>query len=362
MVMEFLNRLILRGNQMGVFHCGVQVHEEEWSFMFLANEGSEIDNPSGTGVLQYKPRQFPRYKFCESIKIGYTELSATKTREVVLDLAEEWAAHSYHITRRNCLLFAEVFVEKLGLAHCFPEWLKGASGAIMRSPGISSFVDSTWECTKWYMLLRYGTDEKKPCKCCAVTTGLESCRACAFAQSYSGRFVQCASCENSEQVVVSCSSEDIVGPDLTFQESESDLALSISTCGEAAYCIVHSFTRIDTNILEICFEAVETTPGELPCDPMNSKIVWKGGSLSPISTRISRDDRHEERHTLVGAIFYENVPCKFLDGEELWFQYGSPEHSFVLLTNRRRPVAKHTHASECIINEALQRENFIIFV
>jgi len=349
MMMELLNRLVLRGNQLGIFHCGVQVHGDEWSFMFLANEGTEFDNPLGTGVLQYAPREFPRYKFCESIKVGYTELSARSTLEIVWGLSAEWSAHSYHVTRRNCLQFAETFVEKLGLRHCFPGWLKNAYETVIKSPGMSSVVDSTWACTKWYMMTRYGQDQHRSCKC--FTNGL-GCRACTSAQS-------CAICEKSEQVVVPGSSDEIVSEE-TFQEP--NVAFNVSTCAEGAYCTVYSFTQVDDNIFEICFEAVETNTNESPQDPMNSKISWKGGCLWPISKSILRDDRREGCNTLVGALFYQGVPETVMRGEtELVFQYGSREYSSVPLRTRARgPVGVRAPVNH--INELMQRENFIILV
>jgi len=158
-------------------------------------------------------------------------------------------------------------------------------------------------------------------------------------------------------------SDDMVSNE-TFQEP--DIAFNVSTCGEGAYCTVYSFTQVGDNIFEICFEAVETS-NEPPREPMNSKISWKGGCLWPISKSILRNYKRGGCNTLVGALFYEDVPETVMRGEtELVFQYGSREYSSVPLRTRgRAPFGVRDpvhHASESVINELMQTENFIILL
>merc|ERR1719240_154061 len=64
----FLNRSLLRDNEMGIFHCGVEIHSTEFSFAFDPNMHE-------TGVRVHTPKKFGRYKFCESIYVGWTDLS-----------------------------------------------------------------------------------------------------------------------------------------------------------------------------------------------------------------------------------------------------------------------------------------------
>lgn len=194
-MVELLNRLVLQANQMCIFHCGVEVYSFEWSFVFMPNEGNETTNPLGTGVVENKPKKSPHFKFCESINVGWTDLSAEETEKIVLSLSADWKAHSYHITRRNCLSFAEALVERLGLGFCFPKGLKNVCEETMKSPKIASFVDSSWECTKWLL-------KSDPCAricgllhSCVVENFCTACNSCRLGEQLQGaEMVGCMVC------------------------------------------------------------------------------------------------------------------------------------------------------------------------
>merc|ERR1712007_342560 len=116
---EMLNWLVLRENEMGIFHCGVEAYSWEWSFMLLPDELVMRSTPRKSGVVRYLPKSLRSFTFSESISVGKTELSAFETVEAVLSLSEEWPASGYHVTRRNCLMFAQALVKKLGLGSAF---------------------------------------------------------------------------------------------------------------------------------------------------------------------------------------------------------------------------------------------------
>jgi len=110
-----------------------------------------------------------KYKFCQSIFAGRTDLSLNEIEKVVRVLARVWNADPYHITRHNCLLFSEDLVERIGLGHNYPEWLKHACVTATQNPGIAPFVDSCWEITK--EITKW---QKKPFQCthhCQQTQG-----------------------------------------------------------------------------------------------------------------------------------------------------------------------------------------------
>merc|ERR1719240_357502 len=82
-VLEVLNRFVLRQNQMGIYHIGVEMHGLEYSFAMTLNSCE-------TGVRQHAPKQCCSYKFSESIGIGRSDLSAEKIQNLVSTLAAEW--------------------------------------------------------------------------------------------------------------------------------------------------------------------------------------------------------------------------------------------------------------------------------
>lgn len=159
-----LNWLVLRENQMGIFHAGVVAHGLEWSFMFFP---SVDDNPRTSGIVEYLPKTLENYDFSESIEVGWTNLSFSETKRVISCLSREWGSDSYHLLRRNCLSFTETLVERLGLAAKFPDWLKNSCEVAIRSPVIASFVDRSWAVTKWCMLANQQQHDLKLCEWCA---------------------------------------------------------------------------------------------------------------------------------------------------------------------------------------------------
>lgn len=175
-MMEFMNHFVLQSQQMGIFHCGVEAHSHEWSFVFILNDGT-MRNPLETGVIQCKPRSSPHYTFSESIDLGWTDLSAEQTQRKVLNLSVDWTANSYHVTRRNCLCFAEVLVEELGLGPHFPKWIKNVCNETMKSPKLALLVDTSWECSKWLMKASQHLPRNGLLQCCT----LDSCstKACS---------------------------------------------------------------------------------------------------------------------------------------------------------------------------------------
>lgn len=192
-VTQLLNWLVLRGREMGIFHCGVEVHGFEVSFVLLTDE-------SEAGVVASTPKGLSKsYKFSESIDVGWTEFSLEKTKQIITDLSVEWDAYPYHITRHNCLLFAEALVDKLGPSKQFPQWLRNLCTVMMRNPGLASIVDASWEIAKWHMLAREGILRWKTLNCCttdgsAGTTGRNCCtteRCCTAGDSCKPCFTYC---------------------------------------------------------------------------------------------------------------------------------------------------------------------------
>jgi len=98
----------------GALHAGVEVYGREWSY----GGGSGI----GSGIICEEPRCNTKHRFRETVPIGYTKLSSSEVALVLGDLLENWHAKDYHWLRRNCLLFANEFCERLGVGR-IPAWI-----------------------------------------------------------------------------------------------------------------------------------------------------------------------------------------------------------------------------------------------
>lgn len=97
----------------GVFHCGIEVNMEEWSFGYCEH---------GTGVYSCKPKSNSMYSFRESIPVGVTSISPYRIRQLIATLQLEWPGTSYDLLARNCNHFSTAFVEALGCGP-FPTWV-----------------------------------------------------------------------------------------------------------------------------------------------------------------------------------------------------------------------------------------------
>lgn len=84
----------------GVFHAGVEIGGEEWSFGYA---------PSGSGLHCSLPREHPQHNFRVSALL-----------ETMLD---EYPGSSYHLIRCNCNHFASDFLKRLGVGE-LPAWVE----------------------------------------------------------------------------------------------------------------------------------------------------------------------------------------------------------------------------------------------
>jgi len=141
----FLNRNFLLPSKLGIFHCGVEAYNLEWSFAYRGPEDES------TGVVQCKPKMVRHCIFRESLEIGWCDLNENDFKQEIRKLCYEWRSNSYHLTRRNCLMFAEALIGRVGLGHQFPEWLKTVYNMSNDSPALSSLIDGSWEFAKWWM-------------------------------------------------------------------------------------------------------------------------------------------------------------------------------------------------------------------
>lgn len=147
-----LNELILRGANLGAFHCGVEVLGIEWSFQGFHGAW---DDPTISGVVWNEPRRHLVFPYCESVALGHTPLSREAVRKVLDKLRREWSASSYHLVSHNCLGFAEEFANALEASELVPTWVRGASDAF-RLPCVGALASCGWHWFEWWSRRRTG--------------------------------------------------------------------------------------------------------------------------------------------------------------------------------------------------------------
>jgi len=148
----FLNRVFLKQAQIGIYHAGIEVYGEEWSFQYFEDTW---DDPSVSGLIRCLPKQMVDYEYQESVNLGPTPFSQEEVDRVLVALHYEWPACSYHLTHNNCLTFAERFAGELKAPNAFPVRLKGILEASRQSTSVDAMVDYSWSWVKWWMIRKH---------------------------------------------------------------------------------------------------------------------------------------------------------------------------------------------------------------
>jgi len=170
----FLNKWWLKDSEMPIYHLAVEVHGEEWSFQYFEDCW---DDESVSGVIRCQPKNMEGYEYQESVILGPTALSEDEIVELLLGLHYDYPACSYHLTRRNCLTFAEELVRQLKPPKPFPARLKGIIDATSQAPRLDATVDYGWSWAKWYMVRKHsqpvngetGAEQSGGYLCCAAS-------------------------------------------------------------------------------------------------------------------------------------------------------------------------------------------------
>eukprot|EP00927_Polykrikos_kofoidii_P083424 TRINITY_DN8533_c0_g1_i1.p1 TRINITY_DN8533_c0_g1~~TRINITY_DN8533_c0_g1_i1.p1 ORF type:complete len:281 (+),score=51.75 TRINITY_DN8533_c0_g1_i1:37-843(+) len=145
----WLNTYLLKGAELGIYHAGVEVYGEEWSFQYFEDTWND---PSVSGVRNCRPTRMHGYDYQESVNLGKTSLSGLSVRMLLINLREKWPACSYHITHNNCLTFAETLVAELSPPGKFPARLKGILELSHKTAPADAMVDYSWSWMKWWMV------------------------------------------------------------------------------------------------------------------------------------------------------------------------------------------------------------------
>lgn len=115
----------------GLFHCGVEVYDWEWSYSYAA-AGTPDAELAGTGVFCCRPRQCEGHTYSVSIEMGGAGLTEEATLKMISDMESEWPMDTYDLLHRNCCHFCDELCKRLGVGS-IPQWLSSLAdiGAAM---------------------------------------------------------------------------------------------------------------------------------------------------------------------------------------------------------------------------------------
>lgn len=152
----WLNWALLKNAEMPIYHTGVEVYGDEWAFNYFDDCW---DDPSVSGVINCLPKNMPGYEYQESLCLGPTRMSEDEVDRALYRLRDEWPACTYHLTRRNCLSFAQTFVGILRPPVPFPAEVGAVNEASRNNPIHEGIVDYGWSWAKWWMRRKYEQEQ-----------------------------------------------------------------------------------------------------------------------------------------------------------------------------------------------------------
>jgi len=147
-VTAWLNWAGLKYAEVPIYHAGVEVYGIEWAFQYFDDAWDDEDI---SGVVCCEPKQMTGFEYQHSVSMGTTGLSSAEVRRLLEKLRHEWPASSYHLTRHNCLTFAQVLIGELRVPEPFPSFLEGFGYAPKYIPVTDAVVDFGWSWYKWGM-------------------------------------------------------------------------------------------------------------------------------------------------------------------------------------------------------------------
>jgi len=93
---------LLRTYGTGMFHCGVEVHNREWSF-------------EDRGIFVCRPRESFGHSYMDTVNMGYTRANADHIMTIIQALAVVWDDNYYDVFRHNCCHWCDAFCRSLGV-------------------------------------------------------------------------------------------------------------------------------------------------------------------------------------------------------------------------------------------------------
>lgn len=86
---------------LGLYHSGVQIAGQEWTFA------------SQAGIFSTEPKFAPGARFRESIDMGVLNATSSEVDLILDDLRKEFRGSDYNILTKNCNSFANAFIMRL---------------------------------------------------------------------------------------------------------------------------------------------------------------------------------------------------------------------------------------------------------
>lgn len=146
-----LNEAVLLQADLPIYHVGVETWGREWCFQYFHDAWKD---QAFSGIKSCMPKEARGYEYIKSINLGPTSLSDRDVWDLLFFLRPEWPAYGYHLTRRNCVSFAEILTEKLQSPLPFPPWIRGIHDASANSPSADAIVGYSWDLSKWLMEMK----------------------------------------------------------------------------------------------------------------------------------------------------------------------------------------------------------------
>jgi len=112
----------------GIYHAGVQIYGNEWSFGFTDEDD--------TGVFNVLPRMATQHTYRVTCPMGITQFSEREVMGLIEVLKDMWPGLEYNLIHRNCLDFASAFCTELGVGR-IPGWVD-------RFGRTASSIDKMW--------------------------------------------------------------------------------------------------------------------------------------------------------------------------------------------------------------------------
>lgn len=116
-IMQDINRVSTMNDSVligGVYHAGVEVYGREWGYGFTEDDD--------TGVCYVEPRCNFQHTYRATVEMGVTKLGEQEVDEVLERLMAQWPGADYDLIHHNCLDFATMFCEELGVGR-IPGWV-----------------------------------------------------------------------------------------------------------------------------------------------------------------------------------------------------------------------------------------------
>mmetsp|Transcript_38979 Transcript_38979/g.84843 ORF Transcript_38979/g.84843 Transcript_38979/m.84843 type:complete len:441 (-) Transcript_38979:74-1396(-) len=235
-----LNEFVLRGANLGAFHCGIEVLGDEWAFQGFHDAW---DDPTLSGVLRNEPRCHPAYLYRESVYLGKTPLDEDSVDEILDSFTDAWPANTYHLVTRNCVTFAEELAAALQVPEPFPTWVRGAID-VGKSPAIFHVADYGWSLYKWWSTRQAELEDGRRATAAeaaeAEAAAVEAAAREAAVHRYRAAEAEAAAAEEAEAHAAAADGQEASG------EAESDMRAVVAQSAWAASLLKGSMQVLTT--------------------------------------------------------------------------------------------------------------------